>query len=122
MGKRKEVIHLKSHRRLPSEQKVVNFWSDRQFRRQAARSAGFAGQYRQLNLREAGRADCPCAGRSKVDNPPADVGPRSLMRTITERPLCRFVTLTFVPNGRLLWAAVSAEAWAYSPFAVFSPL
>jgi hypothetical protein len=27
-----------------------------------------------------------------------------------------------VPNGSVRWAAVSAEAWAYSPLAVGSPL
>jgi hypothetical protein len=30
--------------------------------------------------------------------------------------------MTIVPNGRVRWAAVSADAWAYSPLAVFSPL
>src|SRR5262249_17407255 len=46
----------------------------------------------------------------------------SLMRTITERPVLTLVTLTIVPKGRVLCAAVRAVACAYSPLAVFSPL
>ena len=35
-------------------------------------------------------------------------GPRSLIRTMIERPLRRFVTRTFDPNGNVLCAAVLA--------------
>jgi hypothetical protein len=33
-------------------------------------------------------------------------GPRSLMRTSTQRPVSRFVTRTHVPKGIVRWAAV----------------
>lgn len=42
-----------------------------------------------------------------ITRPPA-YGPRSLIRTTTERPLLLFVTRTFVPKGSVRWAAVSA--------------
>src|SRR5689334_6434623 len=45
-------------------------------------------------------------------------GPRSLMRTITLLPVRLLVTRTFVPKGRLRWAAVMAEAFMRSPEAV----
>ena len=62
----------------------------------------------------------PAGVRSMIR--PAMKGPRSLMRTITERPVLRLVTSTKVPNGSVRWAAVNREAWAYSPLAVFSLL
>lgn len=46
-------------------------------------------------------------------------GPRSLIRTMAERPLRKFVTLTLVPNGNVLWAAVMVLGLALSPLAVF---
>src|SRR3954454_10093218 len=45
-------------------------------------------------------------------------GPRSLMRTTTDFPLCSLVTLTLVPNGRVLWAAVRSLVLKVSPIAV----
>src|SRR5690606_1965103 len=42
-------------------------------------------------------------------------GPRSLMRTTTVLPLRRLVTFTFVPKGRLRWAAVNAAGFIRSP-------
>src|SRR3954454_16091490 len=43
------------------------------------------------------------------------------MRTTTERPVRSFVTRSWVPNGRVLWAAVSAGVLNRSPFAVRFP-
>ncbi len=40
------------------------------------------------------------------------------MRTITNRPLRRFVTRTFVPNRKVRWAAVMVLGLARSPLAV----
>src|SRR5262249_41445287 len=40
---------------------------------------------------------------------PRTKGPRSLMVTITERPLLLFVTFTLVPNGSVRCAAVNAS-------------
>lgn len=37
---------------------------------------------------------------------PLTKGPRSLILTITLLPLLLFVTLTFEPKGKCLWAAV----------------
>src|SRR5580658_796875 len=45
-------------------------------------------------------------------------GPRSLMRTMTVRPLRRLVTRTMVPNGSVRCAAVSLDGENVSPFAV----
>ncbi len=45
-------------------------------------------------------------------------GPRSLIRTTTERPLVRFSTSTLVPNGSDRCAAVSSLGSIFSPFAV----
>jgi hypothetical protein len=45
-------------------------------------------------------------------------GPRSLMRTITDRPFERFSTKTRVPNGNDRCAAVSSSGFIRSPFAV----
>ena len=49
------------------------------------------------------------AGRREVDDPPCKKGPRSLIRTITERPVLRFLTSTKVPNGNVRWAAVNRD-------------
>src|SRR5690349_18582511 len=43
------------------------------------------------------------------------------MRTTTERPVRSFVTRSWVPNGRVLCAAVSAWVLNRSPFAVRLP-
>src|SRR3954470_709657 len=43
------------------------------------------------------------------------------MRTTTELLGCSFVTRTSVPNGRVLWAAVSAWVLNFSPLAVRLP-
>jgi hypothetical protein len=45
-------------------------------------------------------------------------GPRSLIRTTTERPLARFWTSTFVPKGSERCAAVSSFGFISSPLAV----
>ena len=45
-------------------------------------------------------------------------GPRSFTLTTTLRPLRRFVTFTFVPNGNVGCAIVSALALNSSPLAV----
>lgn len=52
--------------------------------------------------------------------PPAN-GPRSLMRTSTDRPLSRLVTRTQVPNGSVRWAAVIWPMSYTSPLAVRRP-
>ncbi len=49
---------------------------------------------------------------------PRATGPRSLIRTTTERPVSRLVTRTWVPNGSERWAAVRASATWVSPSAV----
>src|SRR5437870_6583648 len=48
-------------------------------------------------------------------------GPRSLMRTSTERPLSKLVTRTRVPSGSVRCAAVSAFMSYASPLAVGLP-
>src|SRR3954454_9267111 len=48
-------------------------------------------------------------------------GPRSLMRTTTELPVCSFVTRSWVPNGSVLCAAVRAFVLNRSPLAVRLP-
>ena len=48
-------------------------------------------------------------------------GPRSLTRTVTDLPFAGLVTRTFVLNGRVLWAAVSADGSKFSPLAVSCP-
>ena len=53
---------------------------------------------------------------------PGTNGPRSLMRTVIERPLFVCVTCTMVPKGKLRCAAVSVSDFSGSPFAVSSPL
>jgi hypothetical protein len=52
---------------------------------------------------------------------PATKGPRSLMRTTTLLPSARLVTVTKVPKGSFLWAAVMARMSNDSPLAVFLP-
>jgi len=52
---------------------------------------------------------------------PATNGPRSLIRTTTVFPFSLLVTLTRVPNGRVLWAAVKAFLLNFSPLAVGKP-
>ena len=48
-------------------------------------------------------------------------GPRSLMRTVTSRPLLRLTTRTRLPKGRVLCAAVKAWRSKRSPLAVRRP-
>ena len=48
-------------------------------------------------------------------------GPRSLMRTSTEQPVCRWVTRTRELKGSVGWAAVMALRSKASPEAVFWP-
>src|SRR5215204_4572026 len=52
---------------------------------------------------------------------PRTNGPRSLIRTTTDRPLCLLTTRTRVPNGRVRCAAVNALALNISPLAVRRP-
>src|SRR5206468_3505288 len=54
------------------------------------------------------------AGVRSITRPRTN-GPRSLIRTITDWPLRRFVTRTRVPNGRDRWAAVIASLRTRSP-------
>ena len=49
---------------------------------------------------------------------PFTKGPRSLMRTTTERPFLKFSTSTLVPKGRDRCAAVRALGFIISPLAV----
>src|SRR6266446_966312 len=49
-------------------------------------------------------------------------GPRSLIRTTTERPFRLWVTRTNVPNGSVRCAAVNRAGWDASPLAVLPPL
>ena len=44
-----------------------------------------------------------------------------MMRTTTDLPVFLFTTFTFVPKGRVLWAAVSSLVLQVSPLAVFRP-
>ena len=46
-------------------------------------------------------------------------GPRSLIRTTTLLPFLLLITLILLPNGKLRCAAVIAEGFMRSPFAVF---
>ena len=52
---------------------------------------------------------------------PRTYGPRSLTRTVTDRPLATFVTRSRVPNGNVGWAAVNSCVLNFSPDAVFVP-
>ena len=45
-------------------------------------------------------------------------GPRSLMRTTTDLPLCRLTTVHVVPNGKVRCAAVISAGFMRSPDAV----
>lgn len=58
------------------------------------------------------------ASRDRSITRPLTKGPRSLIRTITERPVRRTVTRTMVPNGSVLCAAVMAPGLNRSPEAV----
>ena len=49
---------------------------------------------------------------------PFTKGPRSLIRTTTERPLLRFSTSTLVPKGSERCAAVISLGFIISPLAV----
>jgi hypothetical protein len=49
---------------------------------------------------------------------PFTKGPRSLIRTVTLRPLECEVTVTSEPNGLVRWAAVIAVGFIRSPDAV----
>ena len=48
-------------------------------------------------------------------------GPRSLMVTTSDLLLAMLITRTFVPMGRVLWAAVGALLQRRWPLAVFVP-
>lgn len=48
-------------------------------------------------------------------------GPRSLMRTFTQRPFLSFVTFTPVPKGNVRCAAVITFLLKVSPLAVLCP-
>ena len=52
---------------------------------------------------------------------PCTIGPRSLMRTSTDRPFLTLVTSTRVPSGKDGCAAVSAFISKSSPLAVRRP-
>src|SRR5947209_11863249 len=52
---------------------------------------------------------------------PGTTGPRSLTFTVTARPLCRFVTFTYVPSGMVRLAAVMSYMSYGSPLAVGFP-
>ena len=58
------------------------------------------------------------AARERSITQPLVYGPRSVIFTVTARPLRRFTTSTFVPNGRVRWPAVKAPASKVSPLAV----
>ena len=62
------------------------------------------------------RASAAAFDRSMM-RPPTK-GPRSLIRTTTERPLAIFSMRTLVPNGREPCAAVNAASSIFSPLAV----
>lgn len=52
---------------------------------------------------------------------PLTQGPLSLILTVVEAPFRGLVTLTLVPKGRVLWAAVRAKGFMRSPEAVRLP-
>ena len=60
------------------------------------------------------------AGVTSITRPRTN-GPRSLIRTVTPRPLRRLVTRTCVPNASVRCAAVSPVGFARSPLAVLEP-
>ena len=60
------------------------------------------------------------AGVTSITRPRTN-GPRSLIRTVTLRPLRRLVTRTCVPNASVRCAAVSPVGFARSPLAVLEP-
>lgn len=53
---------------------------------------------------------------------PRPNGPRSLIRTTTDRPFFELMMRTIVPNGSERCAAVKFAGLAASPLAVFPPL
>ena len=63
----------------------------------------------------------PAAAAVRSMMRPAMKGPRSLMRTSTERPFPRCVTRTRVPNASVLWAAVIALGSKCPPEATRCP-
>jgi hypothetical protein len=63
---------------------------------------------------------CAVALETSSIRPPME-GPRSLMRTTTERPFRRLVISTQLPNGSSGWAAVSPFISNTSPVAVTFP-
>ena len=52
---------------------------------------------------------------------PGTYGPRSLTRTVTDRPVATLVTRKRVPKGSVGWAAVNSYVLNLSPFAVRVP-
>ena len=56
--------------------------------------------------------------RDKLSTDVRAEGPRSLMRTTTDRPFAWFTTRSRVPNGSVRWAAVSRFGSNISPLAV----
>src|SRR5437763_14304435 len=52
---------------------------------------------------------------------PGTNGPRSLTRTVTDRPVATFVSRNRVPNGNVRLAAVNFCVSNFSPFAVWVP-
>src|SRR5580765_8285036 len=60
----------------------------------------------------------PAAPFDKSSMRPLMNGPRSLIRTMTLRPLFWLVTFSLVPKGRLRCAAVIADGFMRSPLAV----
>src|SRR6187431_2659439 len=60
----------------------------------------------------------PAAPFDRSSTRPLMNGPRSLMRTMTLRPLFLLVTLSLVPKGKVRWAAVIADGFMRSPDAV----
>src|ERR1044071_10108166 len=66
-------------------------------------------------------SNCSAAAWDKSMIRPQMNGPRSLIRTTTDRLLERFVTLTLEPNGSDRCAAVNLYISKISPFAVFLP-
>jgi len=60
---------------------------------------------RDLDRRQAAEAESLCCRRREIDDAAAHERPRSLIRTVTLRPLRLLVTFTFVPNGSVRCAA-----------------
>lgn len=64
-------------------------------------------------------AICEKAALDRSMTRPFTNGPRSLILTLTDLPLLIFMTMTSVPKGKVLWAAVIARLSKRSPLAVF---